>query len=114
MFMIDKLPMCKSNSRIHTISDDDLMQGVESLPLRERSFLIFRLRGLTYAQIGKKFKVSRERARQIVYDATLKLLRPTRFTEIDGKLQFRSPHSTWVWNRNISSHRHYSIFPENT
>ena len=81
-----------------TISANDLTLGIESLPFRQRSFLTFRLRGLTYARIGEKFKVSRERARQIVHDATKKLLQETTFTEIDGKLQFRCPHSVWRWH----------------
>lgn len=111
MSMIDKLP--NVSPMIHTISNGDLIQGVESLPLRERSFLIFRLRGLTYAQIGKKFKVSGERARQIVHDATLKLLHPTKFTEINGKLQFKGTHSVWSRNLNMSFHRKYTLYGNN-
>jgi DNA-directed RNA polymerase sigma subunit (sigma70/sigma32) len=101
MFTIDKLPdVSPMISRAHTISSNDLFLALESLRFRERSFLTFRLRGLTYRQIGNKFKVSRERARQIVRDATLKLLSPTKFMEMDNRLQFKSPHDTWrygVW-----------------
>jgi hypothetical protein len=100
MLAIDKLPnVSPIISRLHTVSTSDLIWGVEFLPFRERSFLTFRLRGLTYAEIGQKFEVSGERARQIVLDATKKLLHEDRFTEIDGILHFRGPHKIWRWNR---------------
>lgn len=100
MLTIDKLPNVSPMIRfLHTVSTNDLVWNVEFLPFRERSFLTFRLRGLTYTEIGKKFKVSAERARQIVRDATKKLLQEDRFTEIDGKLHFRGPHNVWRWGR---------------
>ena len=100
MLTTDKLPnVSPIISHLHTVSTSDLIWGVEFLPFRERSFLTFRLRGLTYAKIGKKFNVSAERARQIVRDATKKLLQENSFTEIDGSLQFNGPHNVWRWGR---------------
>ena len=100
MLTTDKLPNVDPIiSRLHTVSTNDLIWGVEFLPFRERSFLTFRLRGLTYAEIGKRFKVSAERARQIVRDATNRLLQENRFAEIDGALQFNGPHNVWCWGR---------------
>jgi hypothetical protein len=46
-----------------------LEQGMAKLPSRENQFLLARIRGLTYAEIGRRFGFTRARAHQVTAKA---------------------------------------------
>jgi RNA polymerase primary sigma factor len=92
----DLLEDQKTESPTRTVTQDMLRSRIEevlqSLSLREREVVKFRFgigRDSTYTleELGKKFKVTRERIRQIEIRALKKLQHPTRARVLEGFIE---------------------------
>ena len=82
-FIEDKRAVSPANATVHSMLKDHMGSALDTLNDRERKILLLRF-GLedgtarTLEEVGKIFKVTRERVRQIEAKALKKLRHPTR------------------------------------
>lgn len=82
-FIEDKKAVSPANATVHSMLKDEMSNALSTLTERERKILVLRF-GLqdgsnrTLEEVGKFFKVTRERVRQIEAKALKKLRHPTR------------------------------------
>lgn len=82
-FIEDKRAVSPANATVHSMLKDNMVEALSTLSERERKILLLRF-GLqdgatrTLEEVGKIFRVTRERVRQIEAKALKKLRHPTR------------------------------------
>ena len=82
-FIEDKKAISPANATVHSMLRDNMNDALETLTERERKILLLRFgmqdgSARTLEEVGKIFKVTRERVRQIEAKALKKLRHPTR------------------------------------
>ena len=82
-FIEDKKAVSPANATVHSMLKDNMAEALATLNERERRILLLRFglqdgTGRTLEEVGKVFRVTRERVRQIEAKALKKLRHPTR------------------------------------
>jgi RNA polymerase primary sigma factor len=96
-FIEDKMTESPSDNTSFSLLKDKLGNVLSSLTMREREVLALRF-GLgdgyarTLEEVGRQFRVTRERIRQIEAKALRKMRHPTRIRQLQGFLEFDKPH----------------------
>jgi len=91
-FIEDKKAVSPANATVYSMLREELEQAMESLTDRERKILILRF-GLedgqpkTLEEVGRIFRVTRERIRQIEAKALRKLRHPSRSKRLKAFLE---------------------------
>ena len=92
-FIEDKMTESPSDNTSYSLLKDKLGNVLSSLTMREREVLALRF-GLgdgyarTLEEVGRQFRVTRERIRQIEAKALRKMRHPTRIRQLQGFLEF--------------------------
>ena len=79
---------------------------IKDLPGRWQIVMKLRAEGLTLEEIGKKLKITRERARQIEFDSINRIRRTAKMTLIPGSQTHIYPHGRYDFERDIEHGRY--------
>jgi len=79
---------------------------IKDLPGRWQIVMKLRAEGLTLEEIGKKLKITRERARQIEFDSINRIRRTAKMTLIPGSQTHIYPHGRYDFERDINHGRY--------